>query len=205
MDVQLQELVNKIKKDGVEAAEAKAAEIVAKAEEKAAAIQAAAKKEADDIVKKAESESARFEQAAVSAIRQAGRNLLISFRDGIGAELDALIRSETSSAYNAAVLKDLVPAAVRGWIANTGSDDVAVILSPSDAKTLESEFAAALKAEIAKGLEIKADQGVAGGFRIGTRDGASYYDFSAESVADLFSAYLNPRVAAVLREAAKEL
>lgn len=205
MDVQLQELVNKIKKDGVEAAEAKAAEIIAKAEEKAAGIQAAAKKEADDLVKKAESESKRLEQAAVSAIRQAGRNLLISFREGITAELDALVRSGTSAAFDVSVLKELVPAAVKGWIAHAGSDDIAVILSPNEAKTLESSMVSALKAEIAKGLEIRGDAGVSGGFRIGTRDGASYYDFSAESVADLFSAYLNPRVAAIMREAAKEL
>jgi len=205
MDVQLQELVNKIKKDGVEAAEAKAAEILSKAEEKAAAIQAAAKKESEETIRKAEVESARLEQAAVSAIKQAGRNLLISFREGITAELDALVRSETAAAYDAGTLKTLVPAAVKGWISQTGSDDLAVILSPGDAKKLESEFGAALKAEIAKGLEIKPDSGVAGGFRIGTRDGASYYDFSAESVADLFSAYLNPKVAAVMREAAKEL
>ncbi len=205
MDVQLQELVNKIKKDGVEAAEAKAAEIIAKAEEKAAAIQSAAKKEAEEAVKKAEAESARLEQAAVSAIKQAGRNLLISFREGIAAELDALVRAETAAAYDASVLKELVPAAVKGWIAQSGTDDLAVILSPQDAKKLEADFAAALKSHLAKGLEIKTDSGVAGGFRIGTRDGASYYDFSAESVADLFSAYLNPRVGAIMREAAKEL
>ncbi len=205
MDVQLQELVNKIKKDGVEAAEAKAAEIVAKAEAKAAEIQAAAKKEADDIVKKAEVESKRLEQAAVSAIRQAGRNLLISFREGIQAELDALIRSGTAAAYDAGALKDVVPAAVKGWAAASGSNDLAVILSPQHAKKLEDSLTGALKAEIAKGLEIRSDSGVSGGFRIGTKDGAAYYDFSAEAVADLFAAYLNPRVASVMREAAKEL
>lgn len=205
MDVQLQELVNRIKKDGVETAEAKAAEIIKNAEQKAASIISTARAEADALSKKADSEAARSEKAAVSAIQQAGRNLLISFRDGISAELDAVVRTETSKAYNADVLKDLIPAVVKSWISGKGQDDIALILSPSDAKKLESEFGAALKNEIAKGLEIRSDSLISGGFRIGTRDGASYYDFSAEAVAELFSAYLNPKVAGIMKSAAKEL
>ena len=37
---------------------------------------------------------------------------------------------------------------------------------------------------------------------IGVKDGAAFYDFSAEAVAELFSTYLNPRVAAIMKEAA---
>lgn len=205
MDVQLQELVEKIRKDGVATAEAKAADIVKNAEDKAAAIIRAAKAEAEEIARKAALEAERSEQAAVSAIRQAGRNLLISFRGAVNAELSALVRTETQKSCDSAMLKDLVPTAVKSWIANSGSDDIAVLLSPSDAAKLESVFVSALKAEISKGLVIGADQGISGGFRIGTRDGSAYYDFSAEAVADLFASYLNPRVADIMKSAAKEL
>ena len=54
-------------------------------------------------------------------------------------------------------------------------------------------------------MELKADSKIAGGFRIGTKDGAAYYDFSAEAVADLFSSYLSPKTAEILKNAAKEL
>jgi V/A-type H+-transporting ATPase subunit E len=205
MDVQLQELVEKIRKDGVETAEAKAADIVKNAEAKGAAIIRAAKAEAEEIARKAAAEAERSEQAAVSAIRQAGRNLLISFRDAVNAELSALVKAETLKSCDSTMLKDLVPAAVKSWIANTGSDDIAVLLSPADAAKLESVFVGALKAEISKGLVIGSDQGVSGGFRIGTRDGSAYYDFSAEAVADLFASYLNPRVSDIMKSAAKEL
>lgn len=205
MDVQLQELVDKIKKDGVETAEAKAAEIVKEAENKAAAIVKAARSEAETIIKNGLSEAERSEKAAVSAISQAGRNVLISFRDAVIAELNALVLSETTQAFNSAVLSELVPSAVKAWITANNTDDIAVFLSPSDVKKLESTFIGALKAEIAKGLEVKSDSSLLNGFRIGTKDGASYYDFSAQAVADLFSAYLNPRVAEILKSAAKEL
>jgi Archaeal/vacuolar-type H+-ATPase subunit E len=205
MDVQLQELVEKIRKDGVETAEARAAEIVKAAETKAATIIRTAQSEAASIVKNAQAEADRSEKAAVSAISQSGRNLLISFRDGIIAELDGLVRSETTRAYDSAILKELIPAAVKAWIRESGCDDIAVLLSPADASALAGGFNSALKAELAKGLEIRSDSAVGAGFRIGTRDGASYYDFSAEAVAGLFSAYLNPRVAEILKSAAKEL
>ena len=57
---------------------------------------------------------------------------------------------------------------------------------------------------ISKGLEIKPDKTLSNGFRIGLKDGSAFYDYSAESVAELFSAYLNPRVAAILKQAASE-
>lgn len=205
MDVQLQELVDRIKKDGVETAEANAAEILKKAREEAAAIVSAAQVESESLSRKAREDADRLEKAAVAAIRQAGRNILISFREGVTAELSALVKSGTSKAFTPEMLKDLIPAAVKSWISNTGSDDIAVLLSPADAERLQSVFVSALKAEIDRGLEIRKDASVSAGFRIGTKDGASYYDFSAEAVAGLFSAYLNPRVAEILKSAAKEL
>jgi len=205
MDVQLQELVDKIRKDGVETAEASASEIIRNAEAKALAIVNAARTESDLIVKKGTEEAKRAEAASISAIKQAGRNLLLSFRDGIVAELDAIVRTETAKAYNPEMLKELIPTAVKSWIASTGEDDIKILLSESDAAKLEMGLKAALKAEIEKGLTISAGRNVAGGFRIGTKDGSAYYDFTASAVADLFSAYLNPRVADILKSAAKEL
>jgi len=62
-----------------------------------------------------------------------------------------------------------------------------------------------LKAQIAKGLELKSDNTISGGFRIGTKDGNAFYDFSAEEVAGLFSAYLNPKTASLMKAAAEKV
>jgi V-type ATP synthase subunit E len=98
----------------------------------------------------------------------------------------------------------LIPEVVKGWI-KTNEADVSVILSPEDAQKLESSLLAAFKKEVEKGIEVKSDAQLAGGFRIGVKDGAAYYDFSAESVADLFSAYISSRAARLLKDAVKEL
>lgn len=205
MEVQLQELVEKIRKDGVESADAKAREIIRDAESHASSILETAKKEAEEIVKKAGEDAARAEKASVSAISQAGRNLLLSFRDAITRELDSIVKSETAKAYNSEILKELVPSVVKAWIANGSGGEISAILSPADASKLEGFMLSALKTELSNGLVIGSNSAVTGGFRIGTKDGAAYYDFSAEAVAELFSAYLNPRVSAILKAASKEL
>lgn len=202
MDVQLQELIDKIKKDGVGAAEASAQAIIADAEKRAEAIVAEAERKASESEKKAKAEAERLEKASIDAIKQAARNTILSFRDGINAELSALVQSETAKAYDDKLLKTLIPEVVKEWVKNPEASSISVLLSEKDTVALSSSLTAALKGEIAKGLEIKADSSLDAGFRISTKDGAAFYDFSAESVAALFSAYLNPKTAQIMKDAA---
>ena len=90
MDVQLQELIDKIKKDGVASAEKEAQNIIAAAEAKAKDIEKAAQAKADDIIKTAKAETERMEKASEEAIMQASRNMLLSFKDSLVASLDGL-------------------------------------------------------------------------------------------------------------------
>lgn len=204
MDIQLQELIDKIKKDGVANAENQAASIIAEAEKKAAAIINDAQAKADSLVKSGKVETERLEKASIDAIRQASRNILISFRDGINAQLSAIITNETKKAFDANMLKTIIPETIKAWATKEDVNSLSVLLSNSDLKELESGLNAALKAEIAKGLEIKADKSLNKGFRIASKDGSAYYDFSAESVAELFASYLNPKNTQIMKDAIKE-
>ena len=91
---------------------------------------------------------------------------------------------------------------VKSWAAG-GSDDLSLILPEGHLEKLRAFFNEKLAAELGKGLELKSDRNLGAGFRIANRDGSAYYDFSAESVAELLSAYLNPRLAEILKSAAK--
>ena len=71
MDIQLQELIDKIKKDGVTAAEKTAAEIVEKAQKEADSKIAAAEKKAEELIKNAKAEIERLEKASNDAVTQA--------------------------------------------------------------------------------------------------------------------------------------
>ncbi len=204
MDVQLQELIDKIKKDGVVTAEAEAAKIVEASEKKAEGIIADAQEKAAEIIKNAKAETERMEKASEEAIIQAGRNMLLSFKDSLIGELDGLIKAETEKAESKEVLTKLIPETVKAWAKNADASELSVLLSEKDLKTLESALTSELKAEISKGLEIKPDKTLSAGFRIGVKNGAAYYDYSADSLAEMFAAYLNPKVAALLKTAAKD-
>ena len=203
MDVQLQELIDKIKKDGVATAEAEAAKKIAEAEKKAESIVADAQAKAGEIIKNAKAETERMQKASDEAIVQAGRNMLLSFKDSLVAELDGLIQAETAKAETKDVLAKLIPETVKAWAKNSEASELSVLLGEKDLKSLESSLTAELKSEISKGLEIKLDKTLTAGFRIGVKNGAAFYDYSAESLAEMFASYLNPKVAALMKEAAK--
>ena len=204
MDVQLQELIDKIKKDGVTAAEKESAKIIADANKKAEAIIKDAEEKAEQIKKDAKAETTRMQKASDEAIVQAGRNMLLSFKDSLVQELDGLIQAETVKALSKDALAKLVPETVKAWAKNANASELSVLLSEKDLKALEGSLTSALKAEIKKGLEIKPDKTLTAGFRIGVKNGAAFYDYSAESLAQMFAAYLNPKVAGLMQIAAKD-
>ena len=204
MDVQLQELIDKIKKDGVTAAEKEAAKIIADANKKAESIIKDAEAQAEQIKKDAKAETNRMQKASDEAIVQAGRNMLLSFKDSLVQELDGLIQAETAKSLSKDTLEKLVPETVKAWAKNSDASELSVLLSEKDLKALQSSLTSALKAEIKKGLEIKPDKTLTAGFRIGVKNGAAFYDYSAESLAEMFAAYLNPKVAGLLKVAAKD-
>lgn len=204
MDVQLQELIDKIKKDGVASAETESAKIISDAEKNAEKIIADAQEKAAEIVKNAKAETERMEKASEEAIVQAGRNMLLSFKDSIINELEGLIKTETENVQTKDLLVTLIPETVKAWSKNADASELSVLLAEKDLKTLESALVSELKAEISKGLEIKPDKTLSAGFRIGVKNGAAYYDYSAESLSEMFAAYLNPKVAALIKIAAKD-
>ena len=91
MEIQLQELIDQIKKDGVASAEAQAESILNSAKAEAEKIISDAQAQADKILQNAKNENERMVKSSEDAIRQAGRNLLISFRESVTRELKAIV------------------------------------------------------------------------------------------------------------------
>jgi V/A-type H+-transporting ATPase subunit E len=203
MDIQLQELIDKIKKDGIESASEEALRLKTQAEEEAKRILDAARREAEDIVAKGKADAERSEKAGVTALKQASRNLFLAFKKEIEALLDRIVAREIDAAYTGEVIKGVLPEILKNWAAR-GSDALDIILSEKDRKSLEDFFNTKLAGELKKGVELKTGRNLNAGFRIAEKDGSAYYDFSAESVAELLAAYLNPRLAEILKNTAKD-
>jgi len=202
MEIQVQELIDKIKKDGIKIAAEEAGKIKAEAEAEARRIVDAAKKEADDLISRGKQDADRFEKAGIAALQQASRNLVLAFRDEIQALLNRIIANNVSGNYNDDVLKNALPELLKAW-ASKGGDNLAVILPEGELSRLQGFFNEKLSNELSKGVELKSNRKLTSGFRISNKEGSVYYDFSSEAVAELLAAYLNPKLAEILKESTK--
>jgi V/A-type H+-transporting ATPase subunit E len=202
MEIQVQELIDKIKKDGINTASSEAARIKTEAETEGRRIVEAAKKEADEIIARGKQDAERSEKAGIAALEQASRNLILAFKDEIQALLDKLIAEHVSGNYGEDVLKTALPELLKAWAAK-GSDNLAVILPENELSKLKSFFSEKLTGELWKGVELKSSRKLTSGFHISNREGSIYYDFSAEAVAQLLSTYLNPKLAEILKNSSK--
>ena len=201
MEMQLQELIEQIKKDGVEAAETRAEEILSSAKAEAEKIVAEARTQADKLMQNARAENERTVKSGEDALRQAGRNLLISFRESVTKELRAIVDENVNAVYASDAFAQLIVKAVEGWIEQPEAEDVSVILSSDDLKKLEESLLAEFNKKALSGVTLRANDQLDGGFRIAVNEGKAYYDYSAEAVTDMLANYLSPRVTALLKEA----
>jgi len=199
MEIQVQELIDKIKKDGIKAATEEANKVKAEADIEARRIVETAKKEADDLLERAKQDAARSEKAGVAALEQASRNLILAFKDEVQALLNKIINEKVSANYNEDVLKSALPELIKAW-ADKGDTNIAVVLPEGELSKLQGYFNDRLKDELSKGVELKSNRKLASGFHISNKDGSVYYDFSSEAVAKQLSAYLNPKLAELLKK-----
>ena len=201
MEIQLQELIEQIKKDGVQAAETEAQALLNAAKAEADKIVADAKNQADRILADAKAENERMVKSGEDAIRQAGRNLLISFRESITRQIDSLLNEKVSQAYTSESFAQLILKVVEAWAAKPDADDISVVLNSDDLKSLEEIVLSGIKEKMLKGVTHKENDTFDDGFRISVNNGNAYYDYSAEAVVEMLSKYLSPKVTKLLKEA----
>ncbi|MBN2510278.1 MAG: V-type ATP synthase subunit E [Spirochaetales bacterium] len=201
MDVQLKELLDTIKDEGIKTAEAESSRIIAEAEKKAQELLSAAKTEAEAIKAQAKVDADKMEASGKAALEQAGRDLVLSMKRAITALFDQLIKREVAGAMNDKVMEEGIVALLSAW--KPAADDISVLIDKNSAdkiaKTLESRLAAELK----KGVEIRPFSAIDKGFRISEKDGSGYYDFSASGLGDMLARFLNPRLEEIVRDALK--
>ena len=203
MEIQLKELIDQIKKDGVEVAEGEAKAIIDAANEKAEKILADANKKAEEIMNKAKEENAKTVQSGEDAIAQAGRNLLISFRQSVAKELDKVVGDSINAVYSSDALAEIIIRVIEGWAKNPDTDELSVILNSGDLEKLEATLLSALKAKMLTGVTLKPNDNFDGGFRIAVNEGTAYYDYSSEAVVEMLSSYLSPKVSEILKAEAE--
>ena len=176
MELQIQDLVSSIKKDGIDSANQEAAAILADARKQADAIVADAKAEADKLRGDARAEIEVFKSSAQLDAQQAKRDAVLAFRQEIQREYEKLLSADVGKALDQQALVKLIQAAVQG-------EDVAAYTVEVGQVTdgLRQELAQELK----NGLEIRPSKKVGAGFRLAAKDGSGYFDCSEQEIAEM--------------------
>ncbi|MFP4010914.1 MAG: V-type ATP synthase subunit E [Spirochaetaceae bacterium] len=203
MDAQLNEIIETIKAEGVQTAEREAQEIKKKAEEEAQQTIRDAERRAGEIVENARAEARKLEAGGKEALTQAGRDLILNLQHRITALFDAVVAQSTGEAFTVDTMSEAVVALIKGWQEHQ-TGELAVLLPESQRDEIERRLRTRLVEEIKSGLEIRPVHGIDAGFRIAVKDGSVYYDFTAEGVAQVLSAYLNPRLRDVIKQAGQQ-
>ncbi len=192
MELQIQDLVNSIKRDGIEEAEKKAAEIIGEAQEKADDLVRNAKKEAQRIVDEAKKEVAVMKQSGTAAVQQAGRDVMLSLKKQINDQFTRILEQQVSSTFSGKDLVTLIVSVVSSGLVTP--EDTVVEINEKQKKQLAESLQHELAKELKAGLEIKVVPSVDIGFRLTAKDGSSYYDFSTDEVVRLLAPFLNTAV-----------
>ena len=199
MQNKLQELTDKLYKEGLSKgkqegeeilakAKVQADEIVAKAHAEAAAILAAANKEAEDLKTKVQGDLKMAASQSVAATKQDIETLVVA----------KMTETEVKKALTSAeFVKEVILAVAKGF--NTEEPtDLELVLPES----LKAELEPFVKNEMTKvlnaGVQATFTKKVAGGFSIGPKDGGYFISFTEETFNALISEYLRPATKKIL-------
>ena len=189
----LQELTQKLYEEGLakgkqdgeailEKAKSEAEGIVKQAQEEAEAILAKARKDAEDFKVKVEGDVKMAASQAVQATRTDIENLVIAKVS------DTTVEKALS---NEDYIKGIITAVAQKFSVEEPAD-LALVLPESLKAGLEPFVKDELGKILGKGVDATFSKKVAGGFRIGPKDGGYFVSLTDETFKDLIGSYLRP-------------
>lgn len=204
MEIQVQELLERIRNEGIETAKKQAEEIIEKAQAQADEIIARAKKEAGDLLAEAKRRVASMDAASRESLLQASRDTMIALRQSVRMFVESALNADIEAAFNAKMAAQVIPEIVR-ILASSQSGDIEVLLPPALEEKIDASIAARLSKELARGITFRPYPAIDAGFRVAVEGSAVQYDFTAESIAQILSVRVNKLLAEYLKEASGSL
>jgi len=182
MELQIQDLVSSIKKDGIDSANQQAAAILADARKQADAIIADAKSQADKLRDDARAEIEVFKNSAQLSAQQAQneeqakRDAVLAFRQEVQQEFEKILAADVGKALDQQTLAKLIQAALQGEDVSGYAVEVGQVTDG-----IRQQLAQELK----NGLELRPSKKVGAGFRLAAKDGSGYFDCSDQEIAEM--------------------
>lgn len=198
MESKLQELTQKIYQDGIEKANGEAKALLDNAKKEAEQILADAKKEAEALKANAKKEAELLEQKTNAEIKVAGEQAMSLLKQ----EITTILAKNTISENVGEVVnsKELIADIVKIVAAKMGSEDMDlnIILPEKSKKDFEAFFKKEIASFLNKGMELKFEERMAGGFKITPKDGSYVLSFTEDDFVSFFQSFLRPKAKKIL-------
>ena len=191
MAEELQQLLEKIQRDGVDKANAEAAAIVAKAKAEAEAIVKKAQEDAAAAEAKGKADAEAYAARARETISQAARDTVLKVREDVTKLLTKLLAQDVSAAL-ATEAVPLAAAAVKELVTGSGAEVAA------SAKLVDA-LRAQLAAQAQNGVKVVADEMTGAGFTVKLDNGRVEHDFTDAAISDALAQRLRSDLAALLK------
>jgi V/A-type H+/Na+-transporting ATPase subunit E len=200
MEGKLQELTNKIYQEGVEKARKEAAEILAQAEQQANHLLNEARREAERSRVKAEEDAKELRSNVISELQLSARQAISVLRQEISGLVSARMLSQPldEAFSDKEFLQKLIETAVNKWNPGGENGGLQVSLPESEREALGKYLEKRLPQHLDKGLQLRFDDRLQSGFRIGPADGSYVISFTPEDFDQFFRQYLRAHTSRLL-------
>ena len=199
MAEELQSLLEKIHRDGIEKAAAEREEMLAAAKQEAESMIAAAKEEAAKIRSAAENDALASQKRAESAIRQAARDILLELKSELKKRVEAIVRARTDEAltsdFMAEIIREVARSVLKGSAAGNTID---VMVAPVKCEELVKKLTASAGADLVEKISVFPNSAAGRGLKISVEGDQVFFDFSDAALSEMVCSYAGSRVSAVI-------
>ena len=195
MENKIQELTDKIYREGVEKGNEEAQRLVSNAREEAAKILEEARKEAETIMAAARKTAAETTENTKSELKLFAGQAVNALKTEVASLLTNQVVSDAVKGFVADkdYLNKFIVSLATQWAANES-----IVISTADAEGLKKYFAANAKVALDKGIKIEQVNGNKTLFSISPADGSYKVNFGEEEFENYFKDFLRPQLVEML-------
>lgn len=195
MENKIQELTDKIYREGIEKGNEEAQKLIAKAQEDALKIVEDARKEAESIVASAQKKADELSKNTQSELKMFAGQAINALKSEVATLVTDKLVGEDVKAF--AANKDFLNAFIVE-LASKWSANEPIVISTADAEGLKKYFAAKAKDLLDKGVKIEQVNGIKTLFTLQPADGSYKVNFGEEEFENYFKAFLRPQLVEML-------
>lgn len=201
MNERLQELTDKIYKEGITKGEEEATRIIGAAREQASQILADAREEANRIIVAANKKADEISENTNLEIKLAARQVV----DALKLEIVNLINGSITSPEIRAGMGDIgfiqkaIETVINNWAASSEADpDLKILIPDKDEKKINTYFSSVAKGILDNHFSIETVNGIKSGFQVTSVTGGYKISFTDQDFINFFQAFLRPKVVELL-------